>query len=333
MTQVISKQNLLVWLGKLTEQYTVVAPVRDGELVLFKEISSTEDIVLENPSTVLSPKEWFFPRTETLFTVKQTDGKNELIPVSPDKQIVLFGLHPCDARGLTLLDHPFMADPVDTLYKQHRDMTTLIGLACSEACPECFCTSMGTTPNDASNVDLLLTAVGDTYAIEAATDKGKAILAGVSIQESNVSLPSPPTIEELPSAGLSEKVVQVFDNPYWSRVADRCLHCNACAYVCPTCYCFDIRDYSDKADIQRVRTWESCQSPGFTKIAGGHNPRANKGSRLRQRWYHKFFYFPHQFGADVACVGCGRCVRSCPVNIDIREIIRDIQNLEAPSDK
>ena len=77
-----------------------------------------------------------------------------------------------------------------------------------------------------------------------------------------------------------------------------------------------------------MRSWESCQSPGFTRIAGGHDPRPTKGARLRQRFYHKLLYFPENFGS-ISCVGCGRCVRACPVNIDIREIITDIQKLGA----
>ncbi|MFC1926046.1 4Fe-4S dicluster domain-containing protein, partial [Chloroflexota bacterium] len=118
---------------------------------------------------------------------------------------------------------------------------------------------------------------------------------------------------------------------YWDRLADRCVHCNVCSYVCPTCYCFDVRDYEAKGKIDRVRSWESCQSSGFTKIAGGHDPRPTKGTRLRQRFNHKLFYFPEEFGTS-HCVGCGRCVRSCPVNIDIREIIRNIQELGVKSD-
>ena len=333
MTQVISKSDLLSWLGKISEQHRLVAPAKDGDLVLFKETSDPQDIVMEGAMPVRSPKEFFFPRTETIFTAQDEEGKLKIIPAEIEKQTVIFGLHPCDAKGIALMDKPFYADPLDTLYKQHRDMTTLVGLACTEACPECFCTSMGSAPNDASNVDLLLTPVGDDYAVEVVTDKGKTLLSTAPVKESDVSLPAPPALEGLPTEGLIEKAGKVFDDPYWARVADRCLHCNICSYVCPTCYCFDIRDYQDKDKIERVRTWESCQSPGFTKEASGHDPRANKGARLRQRWYHKFYYFPHQLDAEVACVGCGRCVRSCPVNIDIREIIRDLQSLEVPSGK
>ncbi|MHB8085663.1 MAG: 4Fe-4S dicluster domain-containing protein, partial [Dehalococcoidia bacterium] len=130
----------------------------------------------------------------------------------------------------------------------------------------------------------------------------------------------------VPVEGVSEMMRRNFDSPYWDRVADRCIHCNICSYVCPCCYCFDIRDYTGKDKIDRVRSWESCQSAGFTRIAGGHDPRPTKGARLRQRWYHKLLYYPTLFG-DIKCTGCGRCVRSCPVNIDIREIITDVQKL------
>ncbi len=27
---------------------------------------------------------------------------------------------------------------------------------------------------------------------------------------------------------------------------------------------------------------------------------------------------------DIGCVGCGRCIVSCPVNIDVRDVVRDM---------
>jgi Fe-S oxidoreductase len=120
-----------------------------------------------------------------------------------------------------------------------------------------------------------------------------------------------------------------FDDVYWERLADRCIHCNLCAYVCPCCYCFDIRDYALKGRVERVRSWESCQAAGFARLAGGYDPRPSKGAKLRQRFYHKFLYYPTQFKGQVKCTGCGRCVRACPVNIDIREIVSDMQKIGA----
>jgi len=330
MTQVISKKDLLSWLNQLTNEYRLIAPVSTEGLILFQQISRVEDIVLHFNNTVLSPKEWFFPTTETLFAVERKDEQTELISASVDHKTVIFGLRPCDAKGIAVLDKAFLAEPTDTLYQQHRDKTTLIGLSCSQAGPECFCTSIGTAPNDPSHVDILLSEVEEGYVIQIVTRKGEALLSGVPVTESKVTLPPPPSLQAIPTEGIEEVMQEVFNAPYWSRLADRCIHCNLCAYVCPTCYCFDIRDYVNKGKIERVRTWESCQSAGFTRLAGGYNPRSTKEARLRQRFYHKLLYFPQQFG-DLGCVGCGRCIRSCPVNIDIQEIITDVQKLGTKS--
>jgi len=326
MSQYISKQDLLSWLGKLRESHRLAAPVRVDDLVLFKKVERVEDIALDFDNTTLSPKEFFFPPTETLFYADRKDGQVELVPAEVTEETVIFGIRPCDAKGIATLDLPYMEEPGDALYQQHRDRTTLIGLSCIKACPECFCTSMGSGPDDASNVDIMLTEAGEGYIVQVLTDKGKAIAP--QLAEKDVQAPPAPAVTPVPSEGISEKMREAFDDPYWGRLADRCLHCSMCSYVCPTCYCFDIRDYNENGRANRVRSWESCQSPGFTKIAGGHDPRADKGIRLRQRFGHKLLYFPEHFGT-MHCIGCGRCVRSCPVNIDIREIIQDVQKLGA----
>ncbi len=327
MTRFISKKDLITWLEKLIQERILIAPTTKNGLLLFQPVSEVEDIVLDFQNTELSPKECFFSATETLFAVKREDGRTELVPATVDRDTVLFGLHPCDAMGMAINDKPFLAEPADTLYGQHRARTTLIGLPCSKPTTECFCTSMGGGPHDPTHLDVLLTEAEDGYIVQAVTGKGEEILPS-SVVEREIVSPPPPSVEPVPAAGISEVMERVFEAPYWSRLADRCIHCNICAYVCPTCYCFDVRDYANGGRIERVRSWESCQSPGFTRIAGGYDPRSSKGARLRQRFYHKLRYFPQEFGA-LGCVGCGRCIRACPVNIDIREVISDVQKLGA----
>jgi len=186
---------------------------------------------------------------------------------------------------------------------------------------------MGSAPNDSSHVDILLTEIENGYIAQVITKKGKALLPKALVK-SEEALPSPPELQTVPVKEITLAVRELFNDPYWEQLADRCLHCNVCAYVCPTCYCFDMRDYSNKENLERVRSWDSCQSIGFSRIAGGYNPRTTKGARLRQRFAHKLLYFPEEFQQDIACVGCGRCIKSCPVNIDIRETMSDLKRLE-----
>jgi ferredoxin len=328
MTKLLGKKELESWLGDIMKERTLIAPRRVDDLTLFTQVQSVDEIDFDCDNTNLSPKDSFFPRTDTLFTAEWKEGDIEVTPASIEQETVIFGIRPCDARGIVMLDGPYLGEPSDAVWAQHRAKTTMIGLACKKPAPQCFCTSVGGAPNDSSNVDILLTEVDDGYAVETVTEKGEKLIKGVELKESDVTPSVPECDGTIPAEGIIDAVKQAFDDPYWGRLADRCLHCNVCAYVCPTCYCFDVRDRTEGGKIERLRTWESCQSKGFTKIAGGHDPRADKGSRLRQRFCHKLLYFPEQFG-PVACVGCGRCVVSCPVNIDIREIISDIQKLGA----
>ena len=39
---------------------------------------------------------------------------------------------------------------------------------------------------------------------------------------------------------------------------------------------------------------------------------------------HKFLYYPAREEGAALCVGCGRCVVQCPVNIDIREVLTHV---------
>ncbi len=321
-------RDLHFWLTRLRESRRLVAPVKEGDLVHFREIERVEDIASDYINTDMSPKEFFFPPTEVLFSMEKKDGGLELVPARVERETVIFGLRPCDAKGILALDKPFLQEPADPLYREHRDKTTLVGVSCLKAGPECFCTSMGGGPDDPAGLDIMLTEVADGHLVQVLTDKGRALLPDSELSESSLPMPKPAEVARVPAEGVNQKLRANFDDPYWGRLADRCLHCNMCSYVCPTCYCFDIRDYPNKGRSDRVRSWESCQSAGFTKIAGGHDPRANKGIRMRQRFAHKLLYFPEEFGVN-HCVGCGRCVKSCPVNIDIREIIRDVQRLGA----
>lgn len=329
MTQVMTNQALREWLAALIPQQTTLAPVRIGNVVRFKPVTSVDEIAFDYSQSVVSPKEWFFPRSETLFAIeKEGDSVSLTLPDAPGPR-VMFGIRPCDAKALTIIDRPFLLEPADALYQQRREKTVLVGLACAkQQLPECFCTSIGSGPQDGANVDVMLTQNGDEYIVEALTVKGKDLLVGAQLREGGVK-PEPPAISnEVPTSGLSDRVRNFFNDAYWRRMADRCIGCKICTYLCPTCHCFDVRDCKVEGRTERVRCWDGCQSALFTRLAGGHNPRGSKAARLRQFYAHKFLYFPERFGVT-QCVGCGRCAHFCPVNIDIRETLSDLQRLEA----
>ncbi|MDO8491631.1 MAG: 4Fe-4S dicluster domain-containing protein [Dehalococcoidia bacterium] len=327
MAQFISRKDLLTWLAGLLQHRTVVAPVIVQGNVLFRPIERTEQIVFTSEKSVIPPKEWFFRQNDVLFTVLKKDSGTEISPTVMEREAVLFGIRPCDAHGMAIIDNVFLGNPADALYAERRAKTTLVGLACIDACPGGFCSSMGGGPQDPSRLDIMLTEAGDGFIVQVITEKGNALLASARLSDSSLQAAAPPELDKAPAVGIAKPMERFFNHEYWSRVADRCIGCQICTYVCPTCHCFDVRDYQAKGKIERLRTWDGCQSALFNRIAGGHNPRPNRTARLRQRFAHKLLYFPKDYQGVLGCSGCGRCVVRCPVNIDIREVISDMQKL------
>ena len=112
------------------------------------------------------------------------------------------------------------------------------------------------------------------------------------------------------------------DNAFWDKETVKCLSCGCCTFICPTCQCFTITDEGSQLDGRRLRSWDSCMTPLFTMETSGHNPRPTKANRMRNRVSHKFSFYPERYDGYFSCVGCGRCVVSCPVSLDIRHMVK-----------
>ena len=249
------------------------------------------------------------------------------------KERVLLGVRPCDARANRLLDNVFARrDYEDVYYTHKRENSVIIGLGCSRPLSTCFCSSFGGGPFSKEGLDVLLIDIGDKYIVDVVTDKGSEILTdkltdateeeqelGDKIKsEAEKRIKSKAEIE-----GIKEKLDTMFENVLWDRLSERCIGCGVCSYLCPTCHCFDIADEAVDSEGKRVRNWDSCMFPLFTLHTSGHNPRPTGKERVRQRIMHKFNYFTENYD-EPACVGCGRCIMNCPVNIDVRKVLEEI---------
>jgi sulfhydrogenase subunit beta (sulfur reductase) len=353
--EVTTKDDLTAWLDDLAERLTLIAPTAVQEQIFYRPVATSSEIVFDFGKADLPVKEYFLPSTHVLLSIERGEDGVRLEEPALDGQRVAFGLRPCDARALRVMDALFLdQEPADPYYAERREKTTLVGLACREMGDECFCTSLGLAPDDASDVDLMLTEIGEggegsaRYAVQVVTEKGAKILGSLSLVEVEGTVPMPTAGDKTPILE-AEAWPAHFDQAYWARVADRCLSCRVCTYVCPTCRCFDVRDYGTldgaspeagvepvegaspepvEGGVERLRAWDSCMSEGYRRIAGGHNPRPTKADRLRNRFYCKFCYYPRDFG-PVACVGCGRCISNCPVNVDIVEVLEGVAALSA----
>jgi len=321
----IKKPHLVEWLNRVAQAYDLLGPVLDG-VVQFKRVKSTNQLVFDYPNSVVPPKNLFLPQTECLFAFRREGGSIILEPAGGlERERVLFGIRPCDAKSLLLLDKLFNRDLVDTYYQEKRRGTTLVGLACpSPPQRTCFCTSLGIDPLSPEGVDILLADLSDRYLVEVTTERGEALL-GFSRE---LFLPSageekPRREKEKSLEGIEEKIDSLWEDDYWRELSRRCLGCGVCTYLCPTCRCFDLTDVGSTLGGGRFRCWDSCIFADFTHMASGVNPRPTGKERVRQRYFDKFRYIPEEYGV-LGCVGCGRCSRYCPVAIDTRTVINEI---------
>lgn len=328
--RILAKSRIAAFLDGLLETRLVYAPVAAGGTLGFDRITSGSEAVTEFGNTVASPRHLLMPRTETLLSCPAGGGP----PVAPGLEepsppAVLFGVRPCDARALLFLDRVLGGGrEKDVYYLRRRESLAVVSIGCTDPAETCFCTTVGGGPLSSEGSDLLLEDCGDSYRVHVLTDRGKVLADGLDRHPGgsavDAALPAP---RDLPAisppidlAKLKEVLDRSFDDPLWDDLARRCLGCGICSFLCPSCHCFDIIDEDEGGVRSRRRIWDTCQFAGFTEQASGFNPRPDGTSRHRQRVMHKFSWCVDSYGMP-GCTGCGRCIRECPVNLDIRSIL------------
>ncbi|MBC7342392.1 MAG: 4Fe-4S dicluster domain-containing protein [Clostridia bacterium] len=332
----IKKMDISSLLELLSRQGTVYVPVREEDgLVSFSPWSPGAEIAWDAGNSLVPPKQLLFPQTETIYRYR-VDGLNvsldelALDDIAPPQ--VLVGIRPCDVKSLEVLDAVFLtAGYVDTFYQARRNRTLVVAQACTKTQPTCFCDSMGVSPVEALGADIVLYDLGEEMGVVVQTEKGAQALAGAERlgQEKEVPLPKAPECRLSANVdGLAERLKGHFYDPVWDELYRKCLGCGICTYLCPTCHCFDIDRENRGQNGWEYRAWDSCMYSQYTLMAGGHNPRPTKKERVRNRFLHKLQYIPERYGI-LGCVGCGRCLAKCPVNMDITRIITRLQEVAA----
>lgn len=334
--KLLRKDRLEAFLNGLQKSYTVFGPVKRGGALLLDRIDAAGELCLDCGHTRNSAKAAFFPQAEQLFTYRGTEAGQEIAEASPDeKPVALFGVRPCDAAGLLLLDKVFEGGTRDPYYSDKRAAGLVIALACNIPDEACFCHVAGGGPSASNGADLLFVDLDHAFFVRAGSPKGMTLLDDTAMEDADDETLTAAALVAKEAedamgraeaqrialdADFADHLERLFDDPVWGDIAESCLGCGICTYLCPTCHCFDICDEAGTTSGERIRIWDSCQFPLFTRQASGVNPRPSVRERFRQRIMHKFCYLPQNENLP-GCVGCGRCVSECPVNLDIREVV------------
>jgi sulfhydrogenase subunit beta (sulfur reductase) len=310
-----------------SNDFAVYGPVKRDYGVMMERIDDPERVNLDHVLTLNTLKDVMLPSCEPIARFDLDNGVLE--PVTDEERtMVVVGSRPCDAAAQAILDKILGGETADKRYMNRRDRSVIVTVACSRCDSACFCTSMGYGPHDETGSDVLLLPGEGGYLVRAVTDRGRELLSRLAIREDTEGKPSPPPelTRKVTTEGLKVWLDKNFDHCKWQEVSENCLSCGICYYLCPTCHCYDIVDEAGLTRGERLRVWDACSFKSFTKMAS-HQPRVGRHARYRQRIMHKFKYTVDNVG-ETACVGDGRCIRYCPVGVDICETLEKLPGKE-----
>ncbi len=331
-----SLSNLDLLFKAIASQVALYIPVDTKTGAKFKKYEDG-DKMSNALKTERSIKDFFFPQTENLMEFKTEGKKIEIIDTRNEKKdFVIFGARACDVKSMEILDRVFLSEPVDSYYAQRRAHGIIFTFACRRPAETCFCQTFGIDPSSPTG-DVVCYKTDEEVIMEAATEKGKALLeklasvteeggeADVNTQKAEIKK----ILDRLPLAKLKadkfgkDKTDKFFNAPEWKTLSEACLGCGTCTFVCPTCQCYDIKDFNTGHGVKRFRCWDSCMYSDFTKMSAGQ-PRPTQLERFRQRFMHKLVYYPTINDGIFGCVGCGRCLSRCPISMNIVKVMKKL---------
>ncbi|MGZ8437545.1 MAG: 4Fe-4S dicluster domain-containing protein, partial [Candidatus Limnocylindrales bacterium] len=264
----------------------------------------------------------------------------EAVEVDPPK-LAFVGARACEIAALRIQERAMRAGPLgDADHIARGDAALVVAVECAVAASTCFCTSMGTGPEIDGGADIILSELDEGFVVRTGTAAGAAVVDRLELgpaesvhsdrAAAQVAAVRAAIGDPIPTPGLPAKLRAALDHPRWAEVAERCLACANCTLVCPTCFCTSVAVASDLDGVEGTteRTWDSCFSAGFGRVAGDANFRPKIKDRYRQWLTHKFSTWWDQFGST-GCVGCGRCIAWGPVGIDVREELLAIAPVDA----
>lgn len=331
----VSRVRMNELLAKLQEKYTIYAPKRfmtgagdKAETIKYAAVTSFDEIVTDRQSD-FSPKEAYYPISQTMFYFTESEVIES--SVKDDRGILIFA-RPCDINAMERLDNIFLRNggQEDLYYARLRGKVKIVMLECSQSFEHCFCVSLGTNKTD--NYQMAVRAGDADVLVQVKDAELAALFAGEEVSDF-----APEFVTEnkrklhIPDIKDRETLKKVSELDYWKQFDDNCIGCGGCNTVCGTCSCFDTVDiiYNEGSrDGERRRVWSSCMLEDFTQTAGGARARKTPGANMRFKVLHKFYDYRARFdGEKHMCVGCGRCTRRCPKDIDFFETVNGLADL------
>jgi sulfhydrogenase subunit beta (sulfur reductase) len=343
--RIIGKQDVVDLIDLLRKEYEVVAPFRGrGRDTSFQVVTDeNRDLIqLHLPNPYHPPKKYVLPQIQRMMKIRH-NGTVQIEPTYEEKKRAIFGIRSCDVAGISHLDRIFLGgDYRDIYYERFRRSLFLVNVVCTDPSADidddCFCVCADTGPAAKGDFDLQLMELGNEILVLAGTFKGEGLFAHPMFRKA-----SPAHVEERQQ--ILTEVRKRFENAtswysaavryislgkvteeVWEEIGNRCLECGGCSYVCPTCNCFTVTDRPvGKGETERLRLWDSCALSGFTRMAGGHNPRKAVHDRRNRRFFRKLAHYYIQRELSVACIGCGRCVNVCHGDVGMPSVVEIIR--------
>ena len=338
----------------LADDYEVIAPFRGrGRDTYFDTVTdeNRSQVQIHLPNPYYPPKRYVLPHIEPLLKIRHSDGDIRIEPAYDLKKRAIFGIRSCDVAGIDHLDRFFIGRTFrDVYYEKHRENLFLVNLVCTDVeqdiGQECFCLCTDTGPAARDHFDLQLMDLGNEFMAVAGSPKGEALFANPIFRKATIAAVDKrhkildtvrhqfKTTTSWFSAAVRYVSEGRISEKTWEEIGLRCMECGGCSYVCPACTCFTVSDRKvNGTEVDRVRVWDSCALGGFTRMAGGFNPRKAVHDRRNRRFFRKLAHYFIQRELSMACVGCGRCAAVCHGDVGMPSVVEMIRRATAGTEQ
>jgi len=330
----LKKQDLFTFLESISKEPELWAPQKKGDKYIFEKVEDFSKIELQTTRTIIPPKKIMVPPVFNMFNFNESEYYEDFSHITKK---ILFGIHACDIHGLLTLDKLFVQEYPDPYYLKARKNTLILGLSCW---PDeyCFCQSTRTHIIE-EGYDLFFTNLERHFLVWIGSSQGDDLVRLVpSLFDENLT--DKDIQEYILWQAEKEKAFKTeidfitmpdlmelkYNTPFWEKVGEACLACGSCSMVCPTCNCYNVTDktFLGKKPGKRIRYWDSCTLPEYSEVAGGENFREKKSDRLKLWYTHKLQAYVSKYGKP-SCVGCGRCLVTCPVGINVKTVAKALE--------